>query len=501
MTLVREMFVGLWCVAPFGFVTTATAVSVPARSSSGASWEAQVDRLVEHLMKTYDIPGMALGVVQDGEVVFAKGFGVKSRATQEPVTTRSLFHMASVSKPFVATAMVRLAEEGQLDLDASPGEYLDYFELDDARAESITLRHMLTHSSGMPDVLDYHWDKPEDDDECLERYVRSLSDRQLLFEPNTRRRYSNMAFEVLGDVIAKVSEQSFEDYVRNEILRPLGMKDSSFFRPETDPTLRTTGHVTRLRSVVSEVYPYHRAHAPSSTLHSNVDDMLRWILANLRGGTLDDYEFLPKYRLEEMWTLEEELPGSEVGLSWFLDDSHGTRLVSHGGADTGFRSYLGLLPDRNAGFVMMSNSGSASRAQGWVQDALIELLQDRPIQRVNVRAPVDLEVGRVLAEHGIERAVSHYQLLRSNPATFAGNERHLLALAGQAKELGRNEDALALLELNREDYPDSADTFYFLGEWHRENGERASAISFYEEALEKSPAHEGSLQALKLLRE
>jgi CubicO group peptidase (beta-lactamase class C family) len=106
--------------------------------------------------------------------------------------------MASITKPFVGTAIMQLVERGIVDLDAPVVQYLRYFQLADDRYNQITVRQMVTHASGMPDVEDYEWDKPQYDDGALERYVRSLTNQKLLFAPGERVQYSNMAYEVLG---------------------------------------------------------------------------------------------------------------------------------------------------------------------------------------------------------------------------------------------------------------------------------------------------------------
>jgi CubicO group peptidase (beta-lactamase class C family) len=187
-----------------------------------------LDPLIEKGLQTDPTPGLAFGIVHNGRLVYARGFGVMTLGHPEKsVTPGTLFHMASVTKPFVATCVMQLWEQGKVDLDAPVMKYVSYFRLNDPRYRSITVRQMLTHSSGMPDVEDYEWNKPQYDDGALERYVRSLSKQKLLWDPGTKMAYSNMAYEVLGDLIAKVSGMSFEDYVDVHILKPLGMNSST----------------------------------------------------------------------------------------------------------------------------------------------------------------------------------------------------------------------------------------------------------------------------------
>jgi CubicO group peptidase (beta-lactamase class C family) len=197
-------------------------------------------------------------------------------------------------------------------LDAPVVKYLPYFRLADDRYTQITVRQMVTHTSGMPDVEDYEWDKPQYDDGALERYVRSLTNQKLLFAPGERAQYSNMAFEVLGDVVAKASGESFDDYVQRHILAPLQMTDSTLLMKRANPTLLTWGHELDDQGAPSpsRVFPYNRMHSPSSNLHSNVLDMARWAIANLNGGELEGRRILQASTRDLMWRPAHRAGGS-----------------------------------------------------------------------------------------------------------------------------------------------------------------------------------------------
>jgi CubicO group peptidase (beta-lactamase class C family) len=294
--------------------------------------------------------------VRDGKVIYAGAHGVRRLGANERLTPQHVFHFASVSKPFVATAIMQLVESGKLDLDAPVTKYLPYFSLSDERFRNITIRRMLNHTSGMPDVEDYEWNKPQFDEGAAERYVRAMRSELLLWNPGSAWQYSNMAFDALGDVIAKGSGKSFEAYVRTNILEPLRMDHSSFIYPEIDDAFRTTGHVGN-PARVSDVYPYNRRHAPSSTLNSSVVDMTRWMLVNLNRGELDGRRILQARSHDLLWTatIKTSMNGARLGLSWFIGEHAGRRTVFHPGGDTGFRSYILLVPDERLGIVLVSN--------------------------------------------------------------------------------------------------------------------------------------------------
>jgi CubicO group peptidase (beta-lactamase class C family) len=178
-----------------------------------------------------------------------------------------------------------------------------------------------------------------------------MSSEKLLWAPGTDWKYSNMAFDVLGDLIAKVSGLSFEEYMRINILEPIGMVNSSFIYPKIDKKLRTTGH-TGDPARISAIYPYNRRHAPSSTLNSSVAEMTRWMLVNLNWGELDGRRILRDESYDLLWTATTD---HDIGLGWFIYEEAGIWEVSHGGSDLGFRSYIMLSPDEGIGIVMASN--------------------------------------------------------------------------------------------------------------------------------------------------
>jgi CubicO group peptidase (beta-lactamase class C family) len=319
-----------------------------------------IDTLVDEVMQANSIPGLALGVTLHGRNLHTRGYGVMNLETRAPVTAETLFHLASVTKLFVGTAIVQLADRGLVELDAPVARYLPYFRLDDARYAQITVEQMLTHTSGMPDTDEYGWEHPEYDDGALERYVRSLAGLQLLSTPGEAYAYSNIAFEVLGDLIAKVVDTTFEEYVRRHILAPLSMRRSTLLVREADPTLLATPHEPGDSGEVqiSTVFPYNRAHAPSSTLYSNVAELNRWSIAQLNRGELEGVRILPDAAYDTLWTSrsatgDKYLP--EIGLTWYLADRHGYRFTAHDGSDVGFKCALRLVPAAHISVVVLSN--------------------------------------------------------------------------------------------------------------------------------------------------
>ncbi len=404
---------------------------------------------IETLMTNHELPGLSIAVVHGGETVYLRGFGYEDVETRKPVTPASVFHMASISKTFVATAIAQLVEQGKVNLNSPVVEYLPYFEMEGDDYRTISVQQMLSHISGMPDSGNYEWDLPQYDGGALERYVRGLSTEKLIHQPGEAFSYSNVAVEVLGDVVAKVSGQTFEDYQRDHILARAQMNQSTFLKPEYLPEGWAAPHARTTQPIKLKTYPYNRRHAPSSTLHSNAADMANWMIANLNRGefsgsvilSADSYSWLWKSR----FTLEEEEEsGSDIGLSWFISEYRGERTVGHGGSDEGFHTNLLLLPERSIGVVVMANTLPAPVDQ--VTHAALDILLGHELtDPTPLASPI---VWDVFERDGLDAAVATWQEMQSNrPTEFDFGMRQFMGIYFAVKE-GRLEEAKEIARLS-----------------------------------------------------
>lgn len=394
----------------------------------------------EKIVDYYNIPGMAVGIVKDNKIVYAKGFGYKNINTKEPVTTTTLFHMASVSKPFVATAIMQLVEQGKINLDSTVTTYLPYFKLKGDQYHQITIRQMLAHVSGMPDVHDYEWDKPVYDAGALEKYVRSISSEEMIAAPGEKYAYSNMAFECLGDVITKVSGTSFAEYVKESILDPAGMKESTFLKPEYLPENWASPHI-RLTSIQSwNIYPYNRMHGPSSTLHSNVIEMCNWAIINMNRGTYNGSTILNSSSYDLLW--DPRFKDNPVGLSWFIGEYKDEATVGHNGGDTGFNTTLVMLPDKSMAVVVLCNLSPAPVLM--IKNAALDiLLVEEPAA---VKKPAFIPIGIELEQNGLDAALEMWNsLLNEHPEEYDFNAEFIPAFEN-AIEMDRPREAVMITD-------------------------------------------------------
>lgn len=477
-------------------------LAAPSRShtvleNQNSEKEKQIVQFTRTCMDVHQIPGLALAVVENNEMMIAKAFGVKNLATHEPITTRSIFHMASVSKPFAATAIMQLVEKGKIKLDDPLIRYLPYFKLDDPRYQDITIKQMLTHTSGIPDVKDYEWDKPQFDDGAAERYVRSLADEKMIAAPGEKLQYSNMAFDILADVIAKVSGMSFEDYMKKNILDPLDMTESDFLRKRIKPELRTSAHVFNLRPEVSEVYPYNRRHAPSSCLNASVVEMCNWAIANLNQGVFKKNRILDASSYKLLFEPQVRADGDlAVGLSWFLGEYQGFKTIGHGGGDLGFRSYIILIPEKSLAVVTASNYQNTPMQEVafGVLNIMLGLEPEPPKKQIVVT------LGRTIAEQGVQAAVEQYRKLKqSEPDAYNFRQSQLNNLGYQLVRLDRLDDAIEIFRLNVEMFPDAFNPYDSLAEAYMKSGHNELAIQFYKKSLELNPENANAITMLKQL--
>lgn len=486
------LFLGLFCLLTFAAAcstmgTTDDGTGAIGRTAAGA--EQQLDDYIGQLTASFETPALSIAVVNRDRVLYSKGFGRLHVSQPDENDATALFHMASLTKPFVATAIMQLVEQGRISLDDPVIKHLPYFKMASGPYQRITIRQMLSHVSGMPDESDYQWESPAFDDGALERYVRSLSDRKMIADPEQKRAYSNVAFEVLGDLIAKVSGKSFEDYVADSILHPAGMTSSTLLNTEARTRKLATPHVVndRLAVVASDVFPYNRMHAPSSTLYSNANDMARWLRLQLNEGSLDGARILQPSSLEEMWRSHFPAARNRVGLGWMRDEDEGEPVLLHEGRDTGFASFMIVYPKSGIGIALMSNS------------------EDLPINRL-VAAARQFALGQEIAPFiepvtqpmlksyrtgGVEAALATYRTLKQASASRVSfSEAQLASFGNHLAGLGRGEDAVRILEFNLGLFPESLQTLEVLAEIHVNAKQSDKAKAILQRMLELEPDNE-----------
>jgi CubicO group peptidase (beta-lactamase class C family) len=476
--------------------------------------------LIEALMGSRDVAGLAVAVVRDGEIV-SRGFGVRDKGTAETVTPETMFHLASVSKPFVATAVASLATartacEPVLDLDAPIVAWVPEFALADGRAGEVTARGLLSHSSGLPDVSEFGWHDPQLGDDALSDFARSLSGRRLLTEPGSVFSYSNAGFELLGLLLSRVTGTTFENAVRQQVLAPLEMRNSTFLRSDVPAHLGASPHVGMPPRVPEGAYPYTRRHAPSSTLHSNLVEMGRWIEAHFppgepcAEGSTGQPARLDPGLLDLMWRpvvpLDEPPWEVEMALGWCVGSYRGHRTVGHSGGDPGFGSMLVLVPERRTGVVVLANSNTVPTSAIAAAALDIALADPSPSAVPGVSPdelgegvaalrtllpPVVGPVAEALATSGPQAAeAAFHRLAASEPPEFSLDDQGFVDAVWGAIELHRTSMVWPLLRVWTAVRPDSSAAWTMTGWAHQVDGQTDIARDLLQRALDLDPEND-----------
>lgn len=369
--------VSTWAYRPH-FLTSTTP---PAKVSNVDEFEQHIHRLID----SGGTPGVAAIVVRDGSVAYEAGIG-DGDATGTPMTVDSVFRWWSVTKMFTAVAVLQLAEQGDLGLDDPVSDHLDFFEIGTDDGPPVTIRHLLSHSSGLGDAgseilgwIHFEDDPARNQTELTREKLPHFSN--LKSEPGIDGRYTNVGYMVLSAVIEQVSGTSYERFVTERILEPLGMSQSGFAYVDDMGSTANGSHPVDVMTIMASMVidleravqtrsggvDWFNAVYPDQTAPSGLigtpRDMAKFVTAMLNGGELDGVSILTAESVALMNTRQVEIvespapvDGLGFGLGWFHDRGDGRASLTHGGQGVGTASMIRIYPDEDLGVIVVSNS-------------------------------------------------------------------------------------------------------------------------------------------------
>lgn len=333
------------CLASTSLVGQATQV---------ANVESSVDRFVQAEMDRKKIPGISVAVIKDGKPLLVKGYGLANIEHQVSVKPETIFQSGSVGKQFTAFAVMLLVDEGKIGLDDNVGKHLG--EVPESW-NNVTIRHLLTHTGGFTDYprnFDFRKDYTEDD------LFKIIKETPLAFAPGERWQYSNFGFVTLGIIIRKVSGKFYGDFLAERVFKPLNMTTARVISESDIVANRAAGYILREGQVKNQewVSPSLNTTADGA-LYLSVLDMIRWE-EGLAGRKL-----LSKAAYDQMWTPVKTSDGREqrYGFGWALRTVNGFKVIEHGGAWQGFKSFIARYPDRGLTVIVLANSENANPAR------------------------------------------------------------------------------------------------------------------------------------------
>jgi CubicO group peptidase (beta-lactamase class C family) len=417
----------------------------------------ELETVVVAERERHQVPGIAVGVLHDGGCE-VRGYGVVSLESGWPVLPGSLFQIGSISKIFTTTLVMRLVDEGRLDLQRPLIEYLPDLRLQDEAAQrSITLWHLLTHTAGFDG--DGFEDVPENgcDDETFQRVPRQLGKLRQWTRPGELFTYANIGFSLAGALACRVLSMPLEEVMRERVFAPLGLERSFYAPAEAIAYPMTCGHVpengagSELR-VVREWYPWARWTMGDGGINAPAADLLQFAAFHVGDGTAGGRRILSAGSLRQMQTAQVSVgpAGSAFwgnrGLGWHIPAVNGPKVIEHGGGTHGWLASLRLVPERAFAIAILTNSTTADPAiesiARWALDRFCGVAYCEP-------EPVTIEA------KALERMAGRYATPRDETA-FDVNDGGLLLtvhgrdIAGQE----RVEEPLVLTPVSQSEFVD-----------------------------------------------
>jgi CubicO group peptidase (beta-lactamase class C family) len=328
-----------------------------------------LDGFVIQAMKDWKVPGLAVVIVQDGKIIWSKGYGFRDVKNQLLVTPKTLFAIGSITKSFTVASLARLVDEGKLDWDKPVREYMPSFTMyDEVASGHMTPRDMVTHRSGLPrhDALWYNSELTRAQMVERLRYLELSKDFRSTYQ------YNNLMFVTAGYLASQVSGMPWEELVRQRILAPLGMRSSNFAVADSQksPDFALPYKVAREGSseeVKQVPFRVIDAIGPVGSINSTAEDMAQYLLMYLNKGKHDETQVLSESNVTQMATPQIVIPGTlrytelghvSYGMAFAITSYRGHKMVSHGGAIDGFTALLSFLPQDNLGVVVLTNLSS-----------------------------------------------------------------------------------------------------------------------------------------------
>jgi beta-lactamase class C len=343
----------------------------------------QFEAMAQELVANQRVPGLAMAIVQNGQVMSARGYGITDVRAAEPVDAHTVFRLASLSKSFAGTITGMLVSEGALRWDSKLTDYMPTFRLSDPyAAQRVTVADLLSHRVGLTHNT---YDRDLEGNAEYVNLVQKLANAPMNCSPGDCYAYQNIAFSLIGDVVFAATGQFFSESVSRRIFKPLGMNDASYGLEGIEASARWARPHVRAGRGWTSLMPkptYYRV-APAAGVNASISDMAQWLIA--QGGHRPDV--LPAPLLATLqapivatpselrgssWR-RERLNSAGYGLGWRVYDYAGHRVVFHGGAVQGYRGLVALMPERDLGVAILWNSDSG------LPSGLLPTILDRAI--------------------------------------------------------------------------------------------------------------------------
>lgn len=379
------------------FPTTACETQAADRVMNGpdkySDATANLQSAIQYEVEQKQLPAFSISLVDDDEVIWAKGFGHQDGAQKVPATADTVYRVGSISKLFTDITVMQLIEEGKLDLDVPIQTYLPDFQPYNPYDTELTLRQLMSHRSGLvrESPVGNYFDPTEP---TLAETVASLNETKLVYKPETTTKYSNAAIAVVGAIIEKVADDSHPAEVRKRILDPLEMSASSFdVTPAVEKQLATAWMRT-YDGRRFEAPTFLLGTGPAGNLYSSTNDLSKFLICLFAGGQYNGRQIVKKETFDEMLTplLDSDGKPQGFGIGFHIEELDGYKKVGHGGAVYGFSTQLEALPERKLGVAavcsMDGTNPIVTRLANHALRLMIAVQDGRPLPKYETTTPI-----------------------------------------------------------------------------------------------------------------
>lgn len=454
-------------------------MSLSANSAVAAPSSSSISRIVQYYYDNRRFMGAVL-VAQHGRIIYNDGVGFANLEWRTANGPDVKYRLGSITKQFTAMVVMQLVQEGRVKLSGHLSDYLPEYRRD--TGSRITIFQLLTHSSGVPsyteipNFMTYESRNHYPGDVFVRRYCS----RNLQFTPGGQYHYSNCGYYLLGRIIERVTGKSYEDVLTERIFRRIGMLHSGYDHSAEVVSNRAAGYVQTLYGYLNAPYQDMSIPFSAGSLYSTTGDLLLWDRA------LNTDTFVKKKYRQQMFTAH--LGG--YGLGWRVgilperDSAHRVNAEYHGGDIAGFDSMIVRLPESDSTVIILDNAQQL-QSVGDLRDDIVETLLGYPPE---LKTPIGEVMRRAVLEHGRAYAVQLYHRLRSTAAgSYDFRQLELDYLGGTLLDAGRIHDAIAILALNVEAYPEADDAYVSLAQAYQADHKISYAIANCRKALKINP--------------
>ena len=341
--------------------------------ANGQVEEKKLDDLIQNTLKTFDVPGMSVGIIKDGKLIYSKGFGVRSLISKQPMDDTTLVGIASNSKGFTCTALAILADEGKLNWDDKVSKYIPEFQMYDPYvSQNVTVKDLVMHRAGLGlgqgDLMFF----PEGGSMSVNDIVHNVRYLKPENPFRTTLDYNNVMFIVAGEVIHRVSGLTWAEFIEQKIMKPVGMTSSfgSYNRAKSVSN-KIDAHAPVDGKAIAVPHDWNETANAAGGIMSNIKDMTTWAECLMNNFTTKDGKKLVSDKnVQQLWSLQ--IPSGVAmknpydtsfygyGLGWFLSDVKGHKQVQHTGGLIGTVTQFTLIPDMKLGIVVLTNQQSGA---------------------------------------------------------------------------------------------------------------------------------------------